>query len=723
MAMLANVGSFILFVIGFGLVIFVHELGHFAVAKWVGIKVEQFAIGIGTAAFSWRKGIGWRFGSTYPEYQKRLDDGAPESSMGETEYRINWLPLGGYVKMLGQDDLDMSATATDSRSYSAKPISSRMAVISAGVIMNVLFAIVLFMVCFQWGVKFESAVIGLVPAGTPAALAEPLTNTGTVDETLPLGLQPGDRIVSIDGKTIDSFPKIRMAAAIAKPNTPMLVEVKRNGATRTYRMLPKPDSVTGLLDLGFLPTNSTKLFTPASAAEQNHFDLALLLAGIEDSGVQPGMVLTNVDDAPISSLWQLSAAIDSSDGNLMRLTFADTEADTTIDLEVLPDPDMMTDYVGGVPLQHFLGLCPVLEVGYVKADSVAAKAGLETGDLVVRLGEISWPRPDDVTALLKQHAERDIQLVVGRQQNADDGTTAARHTVTLSVNAAGSMGIPLQYHSDSALLAASLTADEIARATSGPSGDTNEGAGDDGNSEPRRPAFSSAALEVLPGSQIVEVNGSPVTSWRDFHVAVLDAMAQHAGDTPRIDITLGIKLPIVSHPVEQEHWNITSEEIASAQVLGWHSDISVTLFEQLWYDRKAENPLQAVQLGFHETVDTLLLTYLTLDRLVRGSVKVSHLKGPVGIAELGTRAAKRGMAYLLMVLGIISVNLAVLNFLPIPILDGGLFLFLIIEKIKGSPVSERVQIAATYVGLFIIGSLFVVTFYNDVTGLIRQVMS
>lgn len=722
--MLSNIGSFILFVIGFGLVIFMHELGHFAVAKWVGIKVEQFAIGIGTAAFSWRKGIGWRIGSTFPEYQRRLRDGVPESSMGETEYRINWLPLGGYVKMLGQDDLDMSARVTDSRSYSAQSVSARMAVISAGVIMNVLFAIILFMICFQWGVKFESAVIGLVPTGTPAALAEPLSPDGAVDASLPLGLQPGDRIVAIDGKTIDSFPKIRMAAAIAKPNTPMIVKVMRDGVTKSYRMTPRPDEMTGLLDLGFLPTNSTRLFTPTGDREEDAFQAALDMAGLGDSGLKPGMTLAEVDGLPISSLWQLSAAIDASDGRPVHLKFTSPDAgDSPIDLDILPDPDMMLDSVAGYRVDHVLGLCPALKVGSIVEHGAAADAGITTGDLIVRIGEVSWPRVDEFFTVLQQHAERTVQIVVARGGIAN-GTRA---TMSLAVDAGGSVGLRPAYHLDSVILAKPLEARALAPATdAGASGAAIEGTAstDDANdlNGASHARFSSSDLEIIPGSQIVEVNGTPITTWRDFQTAILAAAQGHTEDAAP-PVTIGIVLPIVDHPVEREPRRITAGEAAAIRALGWHSNISVNLFEQLWYDRKAGNPIEAIQLGFHETVDTLVLTYLTLDRLVRGSVKVSHLKGPVGIAELGTRAAKRGMAYLLMVLGIISVNLAVLNFLPIPILDGGLFLFLIIEKIKGSPVSERIQIVATYVGLFIIGSLFVVTFYNDVTGLIRQVMS
>src|SRR6185503_14095883 len=102
--MFAQLPSLILLILGFGFVIFFHELGHFFAAKWVGIRVEQFAVGFGQAMLSWRKGLGLRFGSSGKEYEELLAAGKGEG-VGETEYRLNWIPLGGYVKMLGQDDL------------------------------------------------------------------------------------------------------------------------------------------------------------------------------------------------------------------------------------------------------------------------------------------------------------------------------------------------------------------------------------------------------------------------------------------------------------------------------------------------------------------------------------------------------------------------------------------------------------------------------------------
>src|SRR4051794_25885376 len=157
---LEQIRGLLLLALGFGFVVFWHELGHFLAAKWAGVKVEQFAVGFGQAVVAWRKGLGLRVGTTTPEFKRRLeahldaeaqrkqtgelklkekvegtDSGysdmeyaraAEELGISETEYRLNWIPLGGYVKMMGQDDLRPNAEASDPRAYNRQTIGKRM---------------------------------------------------------------------------------------------------------------------------------------------------------------------------------------------------------------------------------------------------------------------------------------------------------------------------------------------------------------------------------------------------------------------------------------------------------------------------------------------------------------------------------------------------------------------------------------------------------------------
>src|SRR5688572_18693218 len=228
--------SVALLVFGFGFVIFWHELGHFLAAKYVGIKVEQFAVGFGQALLAWRKGIGLRVGTTRPEYERRirdhlgakeknggtlnetnnlsteqLDTAANELGLGETEYRLNWIPLGGYVKMLGQDDMNPNAISEDPRAYPQKSVGARMLVISAGVIMNIILAAIGFIILFTIGHRVPPAVVGGVQPGSPAQRV-----THVVDgKTVTTSLQVGDLILEMDGTRQDDWTKVGLTAALA----------------------------------------------------------------------------------------------------------------------------------------------------------------------------------------------------------------------------------------------------------------------------------------------------------------------------------------------------------------------------------------------------------------------------------------------------------------------------------------------------------------------------
>src|SRR3954447_20725081 len=158
---LTNVLAIAALVFGFGFVIFFHELGHFLAAKWVGIRVEQFAVGFGQAICSWRKGFGFALGSSARRYEELAGRGEA-ANVGETEYRLNWIPLGGYVKMLGQDDLNPNAVVNDPRAYNMKPIGKRMVIVSAGVIMNIILAIIGFSILFKMGFDVPPPVVGQV---------------------------------------------------------------------------------------------------------------------------------------------------------------------------------------------------------------------------------------------------------------------------------------------------------------------------------------------------------------------------------------------------------------------------------------------------------------------------------------------------------------------------------------------------------------------------------
>ncbi len=686
--------DFLLLLLGFSLVIFVHELGHFAVAKWVGIKVEQFAIGMGPAALAWRKGIGVCPGSTQGAYDAALRKGVPASQLGETEYRLNYLPLGGYVKMLGQEDLDMAAIVDDPRSYSSRPVWARMCVVSAGVVMNLIFAMVLFVICFMWGIKSPPPIVGGVQSESLAAVTMP-ENADAHGIVTP-GIQPGDRVVSINGEPVKTWEQVLMSAALARPGQSLRVVVDRGGVELTFDLMPREDQQTQFLALGLATTQSNRIVDFKPGSESAEFvNATFKRAGLDGIRIEPGMLLSKVNGKPVDAVWQLSQAIDESNGQDIELTFTNASGDGAQQASLRPDPDFMIAQVqhdsAWYALRHVLGLVPAPSIA-VGVPEKEGTAGPRAGDIIKRVGDIRWPRIDEVGAVLQPHAKAAMVVLRGGEEIA----------LEINVRRNGAAGFQT---TDMPAMSPPIVADTLTAASAG------DAAGD--------AAAPAATLNLMPGTRLVSIDGATVPTWRDVVIALRRAVNPDEPTT----VSLTYELPVPGSPIESTKWTIGPEAARSLLALQWHSQLAVNVFEPMQEVQKAANPIEAVQMGFDRTWSMIVTTYQTLDRLVRGTVDVKQLKGPVGIAEIGTQFAGQGLPYLLLFLGIINVNLAVLNFLPIPIVDGGLMVFLIIEKLKGSPVSVQVQNAATVVGLLLIGSLFLVTFYNDVLNLIGNLAS
>jgi regulator of sigma E protease len=130
----------------------------------------------------------------------------------------------------------------------------------------------------------------------------------------------------------------------------------------------------------------------------------------------------------------------------------------------------------------------------------------------------------------------------------------------------------------------------------------------------------------------------------------------------------------------------------------------------------ADSFSQAISLGFRETYRETIRMYLSLKSLVAGSLSVGTMSGPVGIAEIAYKTAEQGFTDFMFLLGFISINLAVVNFLPIPVLDGGHMVFLVWEKIRGRPASERAMAIANTLGLLVILSLLCFVLFLDLGG-------
>lgn len=724
-------------IIAFTLIIVIHELGHFLAARWAGIRVLAFAVGFGRAVCSFRKGLGFRWGSSEPEYlallaaraEQSAGRGVPPRQAGgvvggiyPTEYRLNWLPLGGYVKMLGQDDADPAARSDEADSYQRCRPWKRMIVISAGVIANIVSAAALYILVFHLGLPTEAPMVGQVVPGSPAATAV-ADNAETLGVSQP-GLQTGDTIVSIDDDNVAAFKDITLASAMSARGTALRVAVRRPGVADLlrFRITPVEDPGTRMLQMGFGPALSGVLEgARASAAERAARSAELARLGFP--GLEPGMRLTGIDGVVQSPEGLDPRAIDAaaraSGGAPITLRWAlgDRAASTTI----RPAAEWQTALFSArsdagettrFALAHLAGLAPVLSVRAVEPGSGGDRAGLKAGDIFARLGNLEWPSAAEGVAEIQRVGTGSIDIEVLRPAAGPSGSPALVSLPGVAVRR-GAIGF---LRGDSAESAAILARWPALSYLGPPDTFNPEASGAAQVAPPPPDPPSGTALRLPAGARVLALAGVPVASMRDIRAA----LQQTAASSPpgALAVTLDVEFPFASGLVQQRvEWRLSEAERDAVTRLGWVSTLPTAYFQFEEVVLKGQSTADSLGLGLRETHKVMLSTYLTFARLAQGTVKVEHLKGPVGIATVGTHLADRGFVWLLFFMAIVSVNLAVINFLPLPIVDGGHFLFLLYEQITGKPVSVLVQNIATIAGLIMIGTVFVITTFNDLSAL------
>jgi regulator of sigma E protease len=244
--------------------VFVHEFGHYLIARWNGVRVEVFSIGFGPEVFGWwdRAGTRWKFST---------------------------IPLGGYVKMFGDSDassglptpgLARLAPAERDVSFHYKRLGQRAAIVAAGPAANFLFAIVVLAILFMtYGQPFTPAEVGQVQPGSAAEQG---------------GIQPGDVIVDIDGHTVQRFEDVQQVVRL-NPGVPMTVVVRRDGQEQTLHVTPSRTELTDRFG--------------------NHYQIGLL--GIARSGMeyvkrdpataimQAGTETWDLSVSTMKALWQI----------------------------------------------------------------------------------------------------------------------------------------------------------------------------------------------------------------------------------------------------------------------------------------------------------------------------------------------------------------------------------------------------------------------------------
>src|SRR5271154_4675427 len=205
-----------------GFMILIHEFGHYAAAKYFGVRVEVFSIGFGKRLLGFTR--------------------------GETDYRISAIPLGGYVKMLGENPMD--DRTGDPGEFLSHPRWQRFIIALAGPVMNILLAIGLltgvYMVHYEYPADLdEPAVVGWVNPNTPADKA---------------GIRPGDRIVRVDEVKNPTWEQVHLKDALS-PNEPLQFGIERNGKILDMVLVPVPLGANQYGDIGWVAQQSSTALT------------------------------------------------------------------------------------------------------------------------------------------------------------------------------------------------------------------------------------------------------------------------------------------------------------------------------------------------------------------------------------------------------------------------------------------------------------------------------
>lgn len=695
---------------GLGLVIFVHELGHFLAAKACGVKVEKFYVG-----FDIPMGF--------------LPSSLLKFRWGETEYGIGILPLGGYVKMLGQDDnpknqaaenerikvrkADESQSAGaaaehaeekfewDPRSYPAKPVWQRMIIISAGVIMNLIFAVIFAAIAYGQGVSYMPCLLGGSAPGDPAWIA---------------GLQGGDKILQV-GRHGRPDEQLRF-------DKDLMIDVTLNGAKHPLDLLIRRAGQAEPAWISLTPTDrladSDRPATLGVRPATTTILAASGSAGLDDdterdsdegyAALRPGDEIVAVDGRPLPRDPQSGFVFEHDLDRLLapRMTepvtvtvrrpagtgAADSAPPQTRQVMLPPTPLRMTGLV--------MQMGPVVGV---RQESPAEKAGFRRGDVLVSLDGADIGDPLTLGQRLLPLIGQPVEFGVRRAGEADPVLLQVTPVAPTTFQDGFSPGSPLgldtlglAFHlrnvvkevlpGSPAAKADLLAGDQLVSAVF-----TKDGV-PDGEPLPMLKSESGMAGFWQAEDRVAEKD---LFNWYFVH-SVLNMVPE-------------ANLELTYRRGEDGERTVAIEPFDSEQYFHPARRLPTTPLSQV---RTAESWSEAWSLGYAETAASVKKVFAVLQRLFTGKLSYRNLGGPIMIVRAAGSEASEGLARLLVFLTFLSANLAVLNFLPIPALDGGHMLFLIAEGVRGKPLNERLQVTLTLIGVGCLLSLMVLVFTLDI---------
>jgi regulator of sigma E protease len=789
-------------IFGLGLVIFLHELGHFAVAKWCNVKVMTFSLGFGPAL----PGCSYRW--------------------GETTYKISLLPVGGYVNMLGEGN-EGDEQDVDPRSYKNKSVWQRMAIISAGVTMNVLLALVCFIFVYSvHGAERHPAIIDLIDAGSPL---------WQLDNQGPDGLrgvhrgqiirqigdhhaQPPFPFVWFDN---DLMPVVMFSSAgevitlvYSFPTTPEREWTHTSIEPRMNKQTGDEKPVIGLgmsLQLTLIsrdlqkqipravlhdsPAASAKLLTTDAGDVKQVFWFDDEVVGCTDPE-HPDQV----SELPLDPTDVTGKRHDYFEFQRRMMLLAGKPAVIRVRRAVQGEPGednavyKNLDFEVGPAYRYTLGLRmvmgPVAAVRYpakdhgVQPNDTIDFVQVRDGDKTLRWVTTRTPReklganmeerdldPDRLPFELDQWAarqpkdsKREVTFSL-RRPNAPpvrEAETLVEATVPWDDSWRFNSEVPIYPSSPLSLpclgIAYRIKTTVKAVDPSGPAADVLV-------EEPGRFKYrdgdmihilaakddtvtrKGAAQELKEGELFslkpgdeVQHAGEKFIVARDNEVAVakgdrislreedvVQQVQQYSYHYDRrtdkekeeahkewIKLTENqwAKVPYALNNSEINKLSLKVKRDSVLQVTvqavedkSWPTDSRGLLLSVDTRVRKAENFGDAIMMGLATTYNFMNQVRGSFKNLFAGRVSMNNFAGPIGISVIAFSIAGHNIYQFILFLGIISVNLAVVNFLPIPVLDGGHMVFLTWEAIRGKPASDRVRGSLTWVGLGLIACL------------------